>query len=65
MRFSTVFTYLSLATAAFAMPHVARTKEQDALSQATDIARTLNEEVTGLINEVREYNAPYRKRGVL
>jgi hypothetical protein len=52
MRFTVLFTYLTVAVVALAMPHVAR--QDDSLSQATDIARTLGDELASLLAKTRK-----------
>ena len=52
MRFTSLFTFLSFAVVALAMPHIAR--KDDSLSQAPDIARTLSDELASLLAKTRE-----------
>lgn len=51
MRFTTLFTSLSLAVAAYAMPLVTRT--EDSVSSATDILNNLNSELLTISNDIR------------
>ena len=52
MRFTTLFTSLSLAVAAYAMPLVTRT--ENSVSSATDILNNLNSELLTISNDIRK-----------